>query len=278
MRTPTDDDNGPPPPYTPEELAALFLDFYTFLTTLHYSPSDLQIPPPTGWPHLTPAVCVGKSPLAVSVLRLLPYFKGRASFHYKCGLIDYVARGTPKYFIDLDREWAPSRIFGGGCDYRLKNGDLAKPADLIPLARGYESWGREMFLDVRHGEIIEDMLRCDQLDGCDVKAYFDNLKREYRELVLIPCMGRVSMYVPRVSPLADPARVITEEEFAQQGDKEGWGTDLDVHFIRQLYQRFGWPDAFRAAEARQEVDAVMKRLSTRRERLWEDAEPNRQIG
>jgi len=40
------------PRYPPVELAALFLSslflsFYQFLTTLHYSASDLQIPPPT---------------------------------------------------------------------------------------------------------------------------------------------------------------------------------------------------------------------------------------
>ncbi|KAM5516608.1 hypothetical protein FOXYSP1_03559 [Fusarium oxysporum f. sp. phaseoli] len=33
---------------TPDELGALFIDFYTFLTTLKYDKSHLKIPPPTG--------------------------------------------------------------------------------------------------------------------------------------------------------------------------------------------------------------------------------------
>ncbi|KAM5475907.1 hypothetical protein MauCBS54593_000589 [Microsporum audouinii] len=37
------------PPYTPDELVEIFLDFYTFLTTLHYDIADLKTPPPGGW-------------------------------------------------------------------------------------------------------------------------------------------------------------------------------------------------------------------------------------
>ncbi|KAM5435161.1 hypothetical protein MferCBS31731_006458 [Microsporum ferrugineum] len=33
------------PSYTPDELAEIFLDFYTFLTMLHYDIADLKTPP-----------------------------------------------------------------------------------------------------------------------------------------------------------------------------------------------------------------------------------------
>ncbi|KAF5688730.1 hypothetical protein FCIRC_1740 [Fusarium circinatum] len=73
----SDDGSDDPtnPRYIPEELGALFVDFYSFLTTLHYDQSDLKIPPPTGWPYITPESCGHyKSDYAIQVLRHLPYF------------------------------------------------------------------------------------------------------------------------------------------------------------------------------------------------------------
>jgi hypothetical protein len=77
------------PAYTAEELAATFLDFYIFLTTLHYDAADLKIPPPEGWPNLTPEHLASyKSSFAIEVLRRLPYFDSEATIHYKSDLID----------------------------------------------------------------------------------------------------------------------------------------------------------------------------------------------
>ncbi|KAK2677783.1 hypothetical protein RAB80_006523 [Fusarium oxysporum f. sp. vasinfectum] len=60
------------PRLTPDELGALFIDFYTFLTTLKYDKSHLKIPPPTGWPELTPESCAYfKSDYAIEVIRHL---------------------------------------------------------------------------------------------------------------------------------------------------------------------------------------------------------------
>jgi len=90
------------PFYTAEELGAIFLDFYKFLATLHYDLADLRIPPSGGWPDLPPDNLTGhKSEFAIKVLRHLPYFHSRASFHYKSRLMDFTSLGR-KYFASED--------------------------------------------------------------------------------------------------------------------------------------------------------------------------------
>src|ERR1700712_426602 len=82
--------SDPGPKYTVDELAAIFLDFYTFLTTLHYDAADLKVPPPEGWGDIIPSSdSTTKSPFATEVLRHLPYFRSKAAINYKSGLIDY---------------------------------------------------------------------------------------------------------------------------------------------------------------------------------------------
>ncbi|KAK4194531.1 hypothetical protein QBC40DRAFT_270039 [Triangularia verruculosa] len=79
-------------PYTPAEYAAMFLDFYKFLTTLHHAPSDLKIPPPGGWPHLTREAGVSadyKTYHALKVTRHLPYLGGEMHYEHKSIFIDY---------------------------------------------------------------------------------------------------------------------------------------------------------------------------------------------
>ncbi|RKL51052.1 hypothetical protein BFJ72_g505 [Fusarium proliferatum] len=73
---------------------ALFIGFYTFLTTLHYDKSYLEIPPPTGWPELTPESCAHfKSDYAIQAIRHLPYFDSTCIeyVHYKSKLLDLIA-------------------------------------------------------------------------------------------------------------------------------------------------------------------------------------------
>lgn len=39
------------PLHTPQQMAALLLDLYTFLTTLHFDPADLKVALADGWPE-----------------------------------------------------------------------------------------------------------------------------------------------------------------------------------------------------------------------------------
>jgi hypothetical protein len=66
-------------PYDRDEVVASVTEFYTFLTThLHFHPSELKTPPPTGWPKITPhnSDDKRKSNTAIDLLRHLPYLPG----------------------------------------------------------------------------------------------------------------------------------------------------------------------------------------------------------
>lgn len=63
-------------PYDRDQVVASVTDFYVFLTTyLHFQPSGLKIPPPTGWPQITQArfAFLGKSDKVIDLLQHLPY-------------------------------------------------------------------------------------------------------------------------------------------------------------------------------------------------------------
>ncbi|KAK2831947.1 hypothetical protein FQN49_007007 [Arthroderma sp. PD_2] len=237
------------PPYTPRELAAIFLDFYTFLTTLHYNAANLKIAPPEGWPNITPEFCGGlKSDFAVDVLRHLPYLMNDdfgAQFHYKSELIDYTTY-SPEEFHEAD-DWVQEL----GCFYseHEENEDgIVDSIHIIWIATGRESFGRQFFLDVKHGTITEYMLRADMLDPVDVRTFFDRLKEDYQTLRLIPCLGRITIESDRVEERSSD--ISKEEVLAQTEDQ----SDSDIQYIRQIYRQHGWPDAFQAAEAMNAVD------------------------
>lgn len=262
---------GSPPPglfaslqpstYSPAELAAIVLDFYSFLTTLHYDPADLDTPPPEGWPNLTREHCGGlKSDKAIEVLRRLPYFKSthEANVHYKSALIDYTSIESDYFESD---EWKLEDE-----EYWSNEGE-ADPEDLFLIAEGHESGGRNLILNVEEGEIIEDMINYSIVGSYDIRSYFDGLKDAYRTLKLIPCVGRVTIEAWKVG---ERDGMISEEEYHAQETTRSWGTDLDVQFIRQIYRQHGWPHAFRKDDARNAVDDLMASLETAGRHGWEE--------
>ncbi|KAK5993605.1 hypothetical protein PT974_07039 [Cladobotryum mycophilum] len=249
---PSDDEDCPR--YTPEELAEFFLDFYTFLTTLHYDKADLKVPPPEGWPGFTPELCAGfKSDYALEILRHLPYLNSRAAIHYKSGLVDYTVFDR-EYF---ERgEWREENI-----DFESSEGEV-DPSHAFFIAFGRESNGVDLLLDTLHGEILVNFIRCGSGGSHDVPTFFGDLKRAYQSLKLIPCVGRVTIEAEGVD---EREGEITEEEFrAQTGD---WGTDLDVQYVRQMYRRHGWPGAFRKEEAAKAIGELVESMGERGE--WE---------
>lgn len=87
------------PIYTPQQIGAMLLDFYRFLITLHYKPEDLKVPPPDGWPELTPERCQHfRGDFALQVIRYLPYFtttRARMSTRSaRCSTTQRASRGT----------------------------------------------------------------------------------------------------------------------------------------------------------------------------------------
>ncbi|PGH11881.1 hypothetical protein AJ80_06946 [Polytolypa hystricis UAMH7299] len=252
--------------YTPKELGAILLDFYRFLTTLHYNTADLKIPPPGGWPGLTPEFCAGyKSDYAVEVLRHLPYFErpdlcahNPSQVHYKSELVDYSSWSRR----DFETE-TTCYIWEDWGEFESSKGVLVDMKDVISIASGHESGGRELFLDVKHGEITEYMVRGDPLDPVDARSYFRDLKEAYRSLELIPCRGMVTME----ADAGETADNITEEQVGAQ--TEEWGTDMDVQYIRQIYRQHGWPDAFRRDDAEDAVFKLLDKLNDKRGGWWE---------
>lgn len=244
-------------PYTPSGLADLFSDFYQFLTTLHYDPAELQHPPTGGWPGLTTrAFGNWKDKTVVEVLRRLPYFHSKAAIHYKSKLLDYATADLEMIKSDCtDREEDIEFWSTKGKRHRKY---------IVYLAFGHESGGRELLLNVRDGEIIEDVLETDTLSPCDVRRYLNKLKLAYRSLKLVPCVGRITIEAEKVP---ETVRKITEEEVLAQS--ANWGTDLDVQYVRQLYREHGWPETFRREDAKAAVDRLMELVMERRDDEWE---------
>jgi hypothetical protein len=256
-----EDDDEPWRPYSSQELASFFLEFYTFLATLHYDPSDLKLPPPEGWDiTLFPSELINKkSDLVVDLMRHLPYFKAgnpeSTHVHYKSILIDYTHPEEHMQAIEYDDMLAEEEIWS--------DEGLVDHADLLVLAQGYESFGRTFILDVRTGVITEDMIRANLLSPVDVQELFDKLKIEYRSLKLMPCAGRE---IKEADDVPERDGSIDAEDVRKQ--EEPWGTDLDWQFVRQIYREHGWPEQFRREEAFQTVEDFME-MDVERRDDWE---------
>lgn len=235
------------PPYTTNELIAILHDFYTFLTTLHFSESDLKLPPLGGWPSI-PSTCAFKSPRSMEILRHLPYFKKStpAFAHYNSKFLDYPSH-RPSYFAGSSDEY----IYLDE-PFTTEDGDPVDWRDVICIAEGHESGGRMLFLDVVQGEITEDIVRCDLLGPVDVVEYLKGLKEEWSTLRLIYCTGRLVIEAEKIEDVEGEVDV---EVVKKQRGK--WGTEVDVRWMRSIYRRYGWPENFRQEEAEREVNKVM---------------------
>ncbi|KAK3322648.1 hypothetical protein B0H66DRAFT_639044 [Apodospora peruviana] len=257
------------PVYTPGELAAIFLDFYKFLATLHYDAADLKIAPEGGWPSLSPAACaaarVNKSAQALEVLRHLPYFQRHhptTAIHYKSILVDWSTVGAKgiKTFACI------------GDDETLEtgDGDPVHERDLILISRGHESGGRRLCLDTWHGRIFEYAVRDDWVGNWDAVEYFTIMSDNYLNLRIIPCEGRVSLEIAYRVEERDPDEAeISLEEVLDQTD-EGFGNaELDVQYVRQIYRQLGWPREFKRKEAVEFFEDSDEVMEKRRGWGWE---------
>ncbi|KAF2448472.1 hypothetical protein P171DRAFT_213397 [Karstenula rhodostoma CBS 690.94] len=253
------------PRYSVKELAEMVLDFYSFLATLHYDPSDLKIPPPVGWPVecLPKGVMRRKSPRTVELMRHLPYFEQAEKsthVHYKCMLYDYTDATEHDHVRERDKNY-----FESVGELESIDGDKLDPADMLILAWGYESGGHYLLLDALRGEMTVDVVRYHLLSPEPIEDFFSDLKEAYRSLKLIPCPGRETeeaAWVPEGGQRIEQSAVLAQE------DK--WGTELDWQFVRQVYREHGWPDAFRRKEAVRAIEDLMALKAEERD-TWEEA-------
>ncbi|KAH9219781.1 hypothetical protein DL95DRAFT_383977 [Leptodontidium sp. 2 PMI_412] len=244
------------PKYSAEELGAMFLDFYKFMGTLHFDIKDLQIPPPGGWPNLIPASYESiKSSHAISTMKHLPYFSSDASIHYKSNLVDYLS--LPDSFF-TEPDWHEEIV-----TFENEEGEDVDPKHVFAIAWGHESGGRDFWLNVWDGEVIEEEIRCQSNGSCDVGDFLEGLKEQFISLGLVPCLGKVMIEAQGVE---ESEEVITEEEVCEQGDE--WYTDLDVQYVRQIYRAHGWPRVFRKEEAFEAIEKLMEKIEENRG-VWE---------
>ncbi|KAI1069962.1 hypothetical protein LB507_007890 [Fusarium sp. FIESC RH6] len=237
------------PRLTPQELGALFVDFYSFMTTLTYDKSDLKIPPPTGWPEITPESCgYIKSDYAVEVIRHLPYFvnKSTTQFHYRSKLLDL-------------RAWSPEDFKRHheihDCYEFWSSEDVQDHSDVVCIAEGYGTGGRVLWLLVKDCEIIEHINKADMMSEVKVEDFFSNLRDWYENLKLIPGKGRVTIEAEKVP---EREQRITEDEVNSQTER--WGTDLDIQYVRKIYRDHGWPHSFNFEAASRAVNTWLEPL------------------
>ncbi|KIL89170.1 hypothetical protein FAVG1_07564 [Fusarium avenaceum] len=213
--------------YSPAEINAVLLDFYLFLTTLHFDAQHLKLPPVEGWPGLEPLLkSLGSSDMVGQVIKCIPYFDNgsKAFIHYKSRLVDY-----PTLPQDCFEDIMWGRVSGSDEIYSERRQIIINMRDVFPLATGREACGKNIWLNVRDGETtLEERLMHD-LPQVDLKVFFDSLKQDYVTLKLIPCRGWITIEVYKIR---ERREIITEEDVIAQ--EEAWGTELDIQYIRQL--------------------------------------------
>lgn len=253
-----------PPVYTPQEYGEIFLDFYKFLATLHFDEAYLMVPPPEGW-SFTPEFCsnLNKSDLVLQVLRYLPYFdrKCQTFIDYNCSIVDY-PNNILGHFGDLQE-----RDELGFESSRQEYEGEPQPMDIICFAEGFSDSGRMLYLNVRDGEVIEDIIRWMTVPPLDIKEFFNKLKDTYRGLKIIACPGRPIIEAGYADE-KPRGTVITREQVLAQ--TEHWETKLDLQYIKQLYREYGWPGTFRKNAAFGAINELMELVQEKRGRYaWE---------
>ncbi|WXC61420.1 hypothetical protein SNK03_007295 [Fusarium graminearum] len=249
------------PVYTTQELVTIILDFYNFLTTLHFDAANLRTAPPEGWQNLTPEALsiLDKSEYVLDLIRHIPYFKQSfwsIGFLYKSQLCD-----IPEYSLKGFEEemwWAEDYEF-------VSTRGEEDGRHFIRLAEGRESGGRMVWLNAKDGEIIDCDIRGDPEDPVDIQVYFNSLKERYRKLELFP--GPPSIVTQEYEEVPEDDDTITEQEFLEQGP--GISVYENANFARKLYRRFGWPDAFQRDECWKEVGRLQDEMNDMDDSIWE---------
>lgn len=130
-----------------------------------------------------------------------------------------------------------------------------KLENMVVLANGYESCGLTLILDVFKGIIHEDQQEASGLTGemC-VEDYFDKLKSQLEQLVMVPVPGDVD----HEGEFWDPRTAIPVDIF---DESVPFDEDEDVRECQKIYKSFGWPsETYRKEEAVAAIQAYWKRI------------------
>jgi len=131
--------------YSPTDIAEALLDFYRFLTTLHYDAKYLKIPPPEGWPGLDPLLDhLGRSDYVRDVMKQVPYFDNdcKSNIHYKSRFVDYPT--LPEDCFENVMDWRLGWDDANNQVWSNRRDAIVDLSDFFPLALGRETWGRHL--------------------------------------------------------------------------------------------------------------------------------------
>lgn len=260
-----------------DRLVAPFLDFYTFLTTVHIPRSALKLPPPGGWRNITPQNCrsFNKSGFALSVLSRMPYIS-RAETRQLARKPYIVRHATPwghnDKFHNVDEgcvvlDYSSCRAKHFKKQYPRRNewrfgwdSDEKPSRHEVVVAEGYdnEQSGAYWLLDTNTGTIVEEYPvepEC-RLDAWD---FFAEKKKKW--------LGMQVLFVPGWDPLEwrgaidesrpgmrfdrdplDMHNAYDAEKMEARGEPSNpdvffGAEDDDFDWVYHLYRKFGFPGA-----------------------------------
>lgn len=232
-------------PYDRDEVIASVTDYYNFLIThLHFQPSELKTPPPTGWPQIDQnrLAFLGKTDEAINLVQHLPYLphgKEEKHIYDHTVCVDYTHEAidekqkTPELVItgyfEPEHEWVdlcpydkfkethediivlgrPERV--SACKLFQLNYKFPPNADATIAILGRQCC--YIFLDTLDGEVVTWNVMeayCASFDCA--KAFFTRLRQWYEEIKLFPVPNEVAF--------------LTEDRF------DG---------VKDAIRSFGWP-------------------------------------
>jgi hypothetical protein len=160
---------------------------------------------------------------------------------------------------DTQSEWS---------DYSIPD-DLVM-TDMLCLATGYESFGRNIVLDVLAGVIHEDMIRCDLLSGVWVESWFEDMRDKFERLECVPVRGELYEDMSDIEDEGGEGEGEGEDKGKRRdiinrifgwSDEEHQEAEDEGKQFKRIYRKFGWPgEGYRKDEALAAVEAHRQNL------------------
>ncbi|KAK1770254.1 hypothetical protein QBC33DRAFT_556675 [Phialemonium atrogriseum] len=251
-----------------ELLVAPFREFYDFLQRLKLPANSVKLPPPSGWPNMTPVACAGldKTPFAIDVLRHLPYIdelhvkSNETNIDYKCNAVDYSKFTSDNFSTYREEEfWA---LEWQGVDEEER---ISGIKHVVMIAEGYESGGIVLLLDTFTGTIFEEIVRTDSGVRLPPDEYFRSRMERLRKLDQI--------FVAGFDPWKEDGNISSDDfeaaydadHMESQGEPVWAEGDFDQDemflWVRHLHRKFGWPGPdWKKGECMEAVEDFVQRL------------------
>jgi hypothetical protein len=175
-----------------EEAVAAIRSVYEFFTkTPSLDPSDIEYPPPEGWPEINAHSMAGlnKTDDVIELLKHLPYTPWSVQIAYQTHTIDYT---TPDIQNDIEKARLEGHIVPVGAG--------VIPEHVVPLTMG-GIYGSALLLDTKKGsapiasfqDITNDIRDCHRYSNGKTRER-DTCKRRSKLLACIPNAPRCRVF------------------------------------------------------------------------------------